>query len=253
MDDIPEAKRQIVSTDSRPRISIMWVVALSVAAIATLSWSRYVTGERLSTAPTTPSMPAAPPQAQPVAQPAPQEEAEPTQVLGHFAYAEAPVGDLQAIGTFNDRTEYLRPTAAAQYREMIAAAAADGVQLVIISAFRSVETQEFLFFQLAQSQAMRPQERALVSAPPGFSEHHTGYVVDLGDGAATHTHLDVSFAETNAFRWLQTNAARFGFELSFAENNAQGVSYEPWHWRFVGDRHSLETFYGVTSSQAAMP
>jgi D-alanyl-D-alanine carboxypeptidase len=42
---------------------------------------------------------------------------------------------------------------------------------------------------------------------------------------------------------LQNNAAQYSFELSFPENNPQGISYEPWHWRFVGDSHSLETFY----------
>jgi len=42
---------------------------------------------------------------------------------------------------------------------------------------------------------------------------------------------------------LSANAARYSFELSFAKNNRQGVSYEPWHWRYVGDRDSLETFY----------
>jgi D-alanyl-D-alanine carboxypeptidase len=42
---------------------------------------------------------------------------------------------------------------------------------------------------------------------------------------------------------LQNNAAQYSFELSFPENNPQGINYEPWHWRFVGDSHSLETFY----------
>lgn len=80
--------------------------------------------------------------------------------------------------------------------------------------------------------------------PPGFSEHHTGYAVDIGDGNAPHTHLEETFADTAAYRWLTAYAARFGFELSFPPNNPQGVMYEPWHWRFVGDSHSLETFYG---------
>lgn len=36
---------------------------------------------------------------------------------------------------------------------------------------------------------------------------------------------------------------RFHYELSFSKDNIQGVLYEPWHWRFVGDDHSLHTFY----------
>jgi D-alanyl-D-alanine carboxypeptidase len=35
--------------------------------------------------------------------------------------------------------------------------------------------------------------------------------------------------------------------MSFPKNNRQGVSYEPWHWRFVGDKQSLETFYKAHS------
>ncbi len=55
--------------------------------------------------------------------------------------------------------------------------------------------------------------------------------------------LNPDFDKTRAFKWLVANAARFSFELSFPQDNSQGVSYEPWHWRYVGDRQSLETFY----------
>ncbi|MFN9165469.1 MAG: D-alanyl-D-alanine carboxypeptidase family protein, partial [Pseudanabaena sp.] len=51
------------------------------------------------------------------------------------------------------------------------------------------------------------------------------------------------FEKTPAFQWLQNNAAKYGFEMSFPPNNPQGVMYEPWHWRFVGDDDSLATFY----------
>ncbi|MEM7758056.1 MAG: D-alanyl-D-alanine carboxypeptidase family protein, partial [Cyanobacteria bacterium P01_A01_bin.40] len=78
-----------------------------------------------------------------------------------------------------------------------------------------------------------------------YSEHHTGYAVDIGDGNAPATHLETDFANTAAFRWLEQNALKYSFELSFPPDNKQGVSYEPWHWRFVGDRDSLETFYKV--------
>ncbi|HEY9618014.1 MAG TPA: D-alanyl-D-alanine carboxypeptidase family protein, partial [Microcoleaceae cyanobacterium] len=49
--------------------------------------------------------------------------------------------------------------------------------------------------------------------------------------------------QTAAFQWLQANAAHYSFELSFPKDNRQGVSYEPWHWRYVGDIQSLKTFY----------
>ena len=86
-------------------------------------------------------------------------------------------------------------------------------------------------------------KRAEVSAPPGYSEHHTGYAVDIGDGRTPATNLNTNFENTAAFKWLEENAAYYSFELSFPKGNPQGVSYEPWHWRFVGDPDSLETFY----------
>ncbi|MGC8714541.1 MAG: M15 family metallopeptidase, partial [Leptodesmis sp.] len=65
----------------------------------------------------------------------------------------------------------------------------------------------------------------------------------LGDGSVPAANLSPTFENTSAYKWLQANAAFYSFEMSFPKNNNQGVSYEPWHWRYVGDRDSLETFY----------
>ena len=126
---------------------------------------------------------------------------------------------------------------------MQAAAKAQGIALVPISAFRTLDQQNQLFFEVKQQRNQEARKRAEVSAPPGYSEHHTGYAVDIGDGSAQATHLSESFESTKAFQWLKNNAAKYSFELSFPPNNPQGVSYEPWHWRYVGDRPSLELFY----------
>ncbi len=162
-------------------------------------------------------------------------------LLGHLAYAEAPPETLQAIVA--DGSLQLRAAAAEKFLAMQADARAAGVELVPLSAYRSQQDQEHLFFDVKAERGQNPTERAEVSAPPGHSEHHTGYAIDIGDGNQPGTNLQVSFEETAAFQWLQANAAYYSFELSFPENNPQGVAYEPWHWRFVGDRDSLETFY----------
>lgn len=161
-------------------------------------------------------------------------------LLGHLPYEEAPPDTLEAI-TADGRVQ-LRQLAAQRFTDMAAAANADGVILAPLSGFRSVDDQERVFFEQRQ-QGQRPIERAEVSAPPGYSEHHTGYAIDIVDATQSETDLEISFETTPAFAWLEENAARFDFELSFPRNNPQGVSYEPWHWRFVGDRISLETFY----------
>lgn len=162
-------------------------------------------------------------------------------LLGHLPYDEAPLSELEPVSA--DGQIQLRRAAAERFRAMVVAAQQQGVVLMPLSGFRSKQDQDYLFFQVKEQRGQRATERALVSAPPGYSEHHTGYAVDIGDGSRPDTHLKETFEDTAAFRWLEKNAARFSFELSFPRNNPQGVSYEPWHWRFVGDRHSLQTFY----------
>lgn len=169
-------------------------------------------------------------------------EGEPSQsLLGHFAYEEAPESELVAL-TY-DASIRLRKTAAAEFEAMFTAATDQGIYLVPLSGFRSVQDQEYLFFEVKAERGQTATTRAEVSAPPGYSEHHTGYAIDIGDANFPDTHLEVNFETTPAFQWLAQNAARYSFELSFPNGNPQGIQYEPWHWRFVGDPDSLKTFY----------
>lgn len=168
-------------------------------------------------------------------------------VLGHLAYQEAPESEL--VGISGNGRIRMRRAAAEKFRVMLKTAQRQGINLVPISGFRTIKEQESLFFGISAQRNQTPAQRATVSAPPNYSEHHTGYAVDIGDGAVPATNLSTNFEKTQAFQWLQANAARYGFELSFPEGNPQGISYEPWHWRFVGDRHSLETFYKARNNK----
>ena len=167
-------------------------------------------------------------------------------LLNHLPYAEAPDAELVSIGS----GYRLRKNAAAKFQAMVAAARANGVNIATISAFRSVEDQKRLFFGVGAARGQQPSKRAEVSAPPTYSEHHTGYAVDLGDGTVPATNLNQNFDTTPAYKWLKANAATYSFELSFPKDNIQKVSYEPWHWRFVGDINSLETFYKAHNLRA---
>ena len=168
----------------------------------------------------------------------------PPDLFGHHPYAEAPLSQLRTIGRAGDGYEIrLREAAYKSYLSMDAAAKADGVDLVVISGFRTIAEQQELFFEISKQRNQTPAQRAKVSAPPGHSEHHTGYALDIGDSGMQSTHLSPNFEKTAAFQWLQNNAAKYGFEMSFPANNPQGVMYEPWHWRFVGNDDSLATFY----------
>ncbi len=162
-------------------------------------------------------------------------------LLGHLPYKEADLDSLTPV-TADGRIKLKTPAAKALIK-MQGDALREGVRLVALSGFRTVEEQEYLFFEIKKQRGQRARERAEVSAPPGYSEHHTGYAIDLGDATAPATHVEESFEETRAFAWLEENAARYSFELSFPRDNLQNITYEPWHWRYVGNQESLKIFY----------
>jgi zinc D-Ala-D-Ala carboxypeptidase len=168
-------------------------------------------------------------------------------LLGHLRYPEAAEQSLRKM----DGGLKLRSTALPKFQAMTTAAKAAGIKISTISAFRSIADQEKIFFDIKAQRKQDPRKRAEVSAPPRYSEHHTGYAVDLGDATNSALDLKPEFDTTAAFKWLQTNAARYSFEMSFPQGNLQGVSYEPWHWRYVGDSDSLETFYRARKTQTA--
>jgi len=165
--------------------------------------------------------------------------------FGHFPYREANTATLIPIGSYaqgkNQRFERLAPEAALALMQMIYAARDDGVWIVPVSGFRTLAAQDALFERQIQRQGS-PAAAAQVSAPPGHSEHHTGYAIDLTDGRFPRHDISEQFAKTDAFRWLTRHGKTFGFELSFPENNPQGVRYEPWHWRFVDSLAAQRTF-----------
>lgn len=141
--------------------------------------------------------------------------------------------ELVSIGPdFLGREQRLAPAAAAAWLRMQAAAARAGIELIPVSAFRSFARQtEILQGKLDAGQDCAQILR--VSAPPGYSEHHTGHALDIGT-PDSETLAD-SFGNTPAFEWLQAHAADFGFHLSYPRNNPQGFAYEPWHWRHRPD------------------
>ena len=127
----------------------------------------------------------------------------------------------------------------AAFEKMQAAAKKDGVNIYIVSGFRSEKYQINVFKKkFANKEYPTPdefQKRLRFSAPSGFSEHHTGLAIDINS-------TEQSFANTKEYEWLKENAHEFGFEISFPENGKQGLGFEPWHWRYVGDEESKEIF-----------
>lgn len=91
-------------------------------------------------------------------------------LLGHFPYPEAPESQLVAVAPGLK----LRADAAQSFLTMQQAAKEDGVDLVLLSAFRPIALQKQLFFSVKAERNQSSVDRAKVSAPPGFSEHSTG-------------------------------------------------------------------------------
>ena len=155
-------------------------------------------------------------------------------LFGHFAFEEtvAPLGDA---GLYRDtgRVVQLHVEASEAFHAMQKAARGGGVQLTPISGFRTLGYQNGLFSRAIRKYGS-PESAARWVAPPGYSEHHTGLALDIGDLDRPETDVETTFEDTPAFLWLKDNAHRFRFEISFPKDNPQGVSYEPWHWRFTG-------------------
>ncbi|MGN6518375.1 MAG: M15 family metallopeptidase [Dokdonella sp.] len=147
--------------------------------------------------------------------------------------------ELFCIGEdIHQRRQWLAPRAARAYARLSAAAAADGVELQLVSAFRSAEYQlGILERKLARGQSI--DEILRVSAAPGYSEHHSGRAVDLT--APGFVPLEEEFEHSAAFAWLVANAARFGFALSYPRDNLHGIAYEPWHWCWRRTRRGPRT------------
>ncbi len=136
--------------------------------------------------------------------------------------------ELAEVGA-DGREHWLTPQTAAAWRLLKAAALADGVELLIISAFRSIERQtEIVRNKLAAGCLI--DDILTLCAPPGYSEHHSGRAADLASPGDPL--LEVGFAQTAAFAWLSAHAGRFGYHLSYPPGNRFGYQYEPWHWCF---------------------
>ena len=159
------------------------------------------------------------------------------------------------VGVKNTRddgrdTQYMRSCAAkaleALFIEMYAAGYTD---MSVTSGYRAYATQEYLHNMYISNQMEADpslsweEAKAIVltySAEPGTSEHQTGLCIDMHNLPSA----DISFQHQAAYLWLKDNAWKFGFIERFPENKTDvtGISYEPWHWRFVGRDAAWEIY-----------
>ncbi|MBT8045035.1 MAG: M15 family metallopeptidase [Verrucomicrobiae bacterium] len=130
----------------------------------------------------------------------------------------------------NGRVHELIPEACEAWHAMKDAARSEGLEIFIVSAFRSVSRQAEIV-QGKYESGLSNDEIFAVSAPPGFSEHHTGRAIDVSTPG--YAVLEEEFEGSEAFAWLHENAAKFGFTMTYPRDNEFGFIYEPWHWAYT--------------------
>ena len=109
-----------------------------------------------------------------------------------------------------------------------------GKKLLVYSGHRSPACQLLTFLYYFKSYEFDFAKTVESIAFPGYSEHQVGAVDFVTkDGIASDEKPD-GFEKTIEFKWLSKNANKFGFALSYPENNSHGIKFEPWHWRYEG-------------------
>ncbi|MDR2524738.1 MAG: M15 family metallopeptidase [Oscillospiraceae bacterium] len=137
--------------------------------------------------------------------------------------------------------------AAQQYRKMYYAALEDGAELIPYSGYRRTSTQKSNFERKIEEYRVKGYGSAEAVAaaaqsilPPGCSEHEAGLAMDIAAPGAWGTRVD--FANTKEYRWLMAHGAEYGFILRYPKDKQEitEITYEPWHWRYVGKAAAQE-------------
>ena len=158
-----------------------------------------------------------------------------------YRHRPEPADIAQLVLVEGDRHR-LQPEAAQAYEDLRAAAAAEGLTIWLVSAYRSYDYQRTLF--LRQVEAPYPDEvifnRLKLVALPGYSKHHTGYTIDIAEGNLVFG----DFAKSASYTWLSVNnyenAKRHGWIPSYPPDAIdQGPDPEPWEFTYVGPQHLI--------------
>lgn len=132
--------------------------------------------------------------------------------------------------------------ARAAFDEMVAEASQLGHKLTAFSTYRSFEYQTTLYNRYVERDGKEAADR--YSARPGYSEHQTGLAFDIGEANKEQHWASESFGETEAGKWVASNAHRYGFILRYPKGKEAitGYMHESWHFRYVGKGIAEEIF-----------
>lgn len=133
----------------------------------------------------------------------------------------------------------MRKSAAKALEKMFAAAEKADINILISTAYRGYSYQKVLYngYVARQGQAVADTQ----SARPGYSEHQTGWAVDIR-AKSGKCPIEQCFGALPEGKWLAANAYKYGFLLRYPADKAgiTGYQYEPWHFRYIGTYLSKE-------------
>lgn len=129
---------------------------------------------------------------------------------------------------------YLVNEAYQAFKLMARDASIQGLNLRIVSAYRSYEYQQNLYNSYLAKDSQEVVDT--YSARAGYSEHQTGLAVDIDNTRNLYT----NFEKTDEFKWMQDNCYKYGFILRYPKDKEHitGYMYEPWHYRYIGIKES---------------
>ncbi len=128
-------------------------------------------------------------------------------------------------------------------QKMFDTALSENIDLVVRSGYRSEEEQKEIFINKIGSfrtEGYNGNEAAREAlnwvSMPGTSEHQLGIAVDINAENGTKSE--------NAYKWLSKNAHKYGFIVRYPADKSHitGISYEPWHFRYVGEFHAKRIY-----------
>jgi D-alanyl-D-alanine carboxypeptidase len=183
--------------------------------------------------------------------PPPPSTASVARLFNHLPYGEADPAALLPVPSLPGCT--MAREVVFDLERLLIAARADGVDLGAASCFRSVAYQRRVFCAGAGNCDAVAAQRARFVAPPGYSEHATGYAIDFVQRGGDCRAVEQCFFLTPGGQWLMKRGPEFGFELSFPAGNKQGVGWEPWHWRWTGAPAARARFALAQARFPALP
>jgi LAS superfamily LD-carboxypeptidase LdcB len=146
-------------------------------------------------------------------------------------YSPKKLSEIDAQYLYNPQKSLLFLDSILPYLEqMMADAAVVGVDIKILSAYRSFKEQADLKSSYAVFYGTGANK---FSADQGYSEHQLGTAIDFTTSKLGESLIAGSFEKTQAYKWLLENAHKYGFILSYPKTNSY-YKFEPWHWRFIG-------------------